>query len=187
MKFIPVALLLLIFSACSAESEPALDVNFIDNVDCRDVSQEILPLTVVEISINGTLHEITAETAITPAERSRGLMCRESLGQSEGMLFVYSGSQFNPFWMFNTYFPIDIAYLNEDGKPIQLKTMTPCPRTDGESRAIWRGRCATEANEYSVPAGYHYALEVEGGWFSKNGVETLVGHEIEVSWELPTK
>jgi len=177
VKFIPVALLLLIFSACSAESEPALDVNFIDNVDCRDVSQEILPLTVVEISINGTLHEITAETAITPAERSRGLMCRESLGQSEGMLFVYSGSQFNPFWMFNTYFPIDIAYLNEDGKPIQLKTMTPCPRTDG----------ATEANEYSVPAGYHYALEVEGGWFSKNGVETLVGHEIEVSWDLPTK
>ncbi len=187
MKFIPVALLLLIFSACSTESKPTLDVNFIDNVDCRDVSQEILPLAIVEVSINGTLHEVTAEIAVTPAERSRGLMCRENVGESEGMLFVYSGAQFNPFWMFNTYFPIDIAYLNGAGKPIQLKTMKPCPRNDGESRAIWRGRCATEANEYSVPSGYTYALELEGGWFNKNGVENLVGHEIKVSWDLPTE
>lgn len=105
----------------------------------------------VTLTING--HKITAEVADQPDERVRGLMFRDSLGADAGMLFVYSDDSERRFWMKDTRIPLSIAYLDASGRIVKLADMQPL-------------------NETGVPSGRpaRYALEVNQGWFAKNGV-----------------
>jgi uncharacterized membrane protein (UPF0127 family) len=48
-------------------------------------------------------------------ERARGLMFRESLPKSAGMLFVYETPLRPSFWMKNTVIPLDIIFVRADG------------------------------------------------------------------------
>ncbi len=66
------------------------------------------------------------ELAITYAEKSEGLMFREFLNHSDGMLFVYDSEKKYSFWMKNTLIPLDIIWINSDYKIVTIKTAYPC-------------------------------------------------------------
>jgi uncharacterized membrane protein (UPF0127 family) len=98
--------------------------------------------------------EITAEIVDTPEGHAQGLMGRKKLGDNSGMLFVFPRSKRLSFWMANTYIPLDIAFVGADGRIRQIEKMSPLCTKSIPSRDECR-----------------YALEVNEGWFSKNGIE----------------
>ena len=47
-------------------------------------------------------------------------MFRKSLGQREGMLFVYERPKIIAMWMKNTYIPLDMLFINQGGQVVKI-------------------------------------------------------------------
>ncbi len=101
---------------------------------------------------------VRAEVARTPEQRERGLMFRETLPEGRGMLFVFDRPEVRSFWMKDTYIPLDIAFIDETFRIVDIQQMEP--RTE-------------DPHISARPA--MFALEVPRGWFAAHGIR--VGDE----------
>jgi uncharacterized membrane protein (UPF0127 family) len=108
-----------------------------------------LPTTA--LSING--HKIIAEVASTLETRATGLMNRFSLKPDTGMLFVFERPEPLAFWMKNTFIPLSIAFLDVDGRILNIEDMAP----------------QTETSHWSKGPAL-FALEMRKGWFVERGI-----------------
>jgi len=97
------------------------------------------------------------EVARTPDEQQQGLMYRESLPPKTGMIFVFPDSAPHHFWMKNTMIPLDIVWLDQNGKVIFVSARTPPCRSDP---------CPTYGPDAPAPT----VLEIAGGMAEKEGV-----------------
>ena len=73
--------------------------------------------------------EYNVEVARTEEEKVKGLQEKESLGEDEGMLFVYDEPQEIAFWMKDTAIPLDIVFIDEDGEVISVQQGQPYDET----------------------------------------------------------
>lgn len=72
---------------------------------------------------------ITAELAITEAERQKGLMFRETLLPDQGMLLVFEEEDIYYIWMKNMKFSIDILWLDREKRIVHIeKNVPPCKK-----------------------------------------------------------
>ena len=99
-------------------------------------------------------HKVTAEVATTPDQRSLGLMNRFSLQPDHGMLFIFEQAEPLGFWMKNTFIPLSIAFLDAEGRILNIEDMAP----------------QTETTHWSKGSGL-YALEMRKGWFAERGIK----------------
>lgn len=78
---------------------------------------------VIETAANGA-RKFEVWLVRTPAERARGLMHVESLEDNSGMLFVYPSPQFVGMWMKNTLIPLDMIFIEADGRIVFIAENT---------------------------------------------------------------
>lgn len=116
----------------------------------------------VRIETGDTVLTLRAELARTPDERAYGLMERSSLPRDAGMLFLYPepADSSAGFWMFRTRIPLDIAFLDDEGRIIAIRSMVPC---ESPNPAV----CPST----SPGQPFQGALEVNRGYFREHGVE----------------
>jgi uncharacterized protein len=110
------------------------------------------------------MKKLYIEIANNPESRSKGLMYRKELMDDHGMLFKFDSNDHLSFWMKNTYIPLDIAFLDDRGKILQISEMYPL----STRRVISKVPCKL-------------ALEVNKGWFDKNKIgegDVLSGIEL---------
>lgn len=78
------------------------------------------------IEIEGTEYDVVI--ADTEELREKGLQGVTNLPANEGMLFVFDEPQSVAFWMKDTYIPLDIIYISQDGEVLQV--FPNCAPTD---------------------------------------------------------
>lgn len=98
---------------------------------------------------------VRMQLAVRPGEMQRGLMERRDLGTDDGMLFVYEKPQALSFWMRNTPTALDIGFFNAAGVLEEIYPLHPFDETAVASRS----------------SELQFALEMNQGWFQRNGVK----------------
>jgi hypothetical protein len=103
------------------------------------------------------------EIAMTPEECQRGLMFRKEIPETGGMLFVFAEERERHFWMKNTLVPLDIIFLDGQGRVVSVFQMpSEPPRRPGESEEAYESRLPSYASQN--PA--RYAIELRAGMAS---------------------
>jgi len=109
-----------------------------------------------------TIPTLRVKIADTPEQQARGLMFVKNLDKDSGMLFIFGSTQKLSFWGENTYIPLDIAFVDANGKIVKIDRISPMSRNSVSS---------------GVPC--KYAIESNINFFSFNGIR--VGDRIIIN------
>ena len=125
----------------------------------------------IPVSIAASSGEVTfqSELADAPTERNKGLMFRESMGEREGMLFLFPDEAPRSFWMRNTLIPLDMIFVRSDRTILGIVENAE-PKTD-TARA--------------VEGASQFVLEINGGLSRKLGIAP--GQTVTFMAPIPTR
>jgi len=111
---------------------------------------------------------LDVQVADDDAEREQGLMGITNLPENHGMAFRWDGPTDATFWMKDTLIPLSIAFVDQDGKVIAIREMTPCT--------------ADPCTTYGADTTYTMAIEANANWFEDHDV--AVGDPVTFQGQL---
>ena len=118
------------------------------------LSLPVLADELPRVDLTAGFYRIQAEVAARDPDRMQGLMHRRSMPANHGMLFVFAQAARHCMWMRNTFLPLSVAFLDEEGRILNIEDMQP----------------QTEDNHCAAKAA-RYALEMNLGWFAGKGIK----------------
>ena len=127
-----------------------------------EASRADMPLA----ELGAGMYRIEAEVAATPQTRQLGLMNRTGMAPQRGMVFVFTGDERHCMWMKNTLIPLSVAFLDKEGRILNIEDMQP-----------------RSENNHCAARPARYALEMNLGWFAAKGIK--VGDSVRGIDRLP--
>lgn len=100
---------------------------------------------------------VELEIADTDDSRARGLMFRKELPANSGMLFIFPQDGIYSFWMKNTLLPLDMIWLDNDLRVVDIKSFVPVCRS-------------YDCPSYTPVSQARYVLEVNAGFTAFNRI-----------------
>ena len=128
------------------------------------------PLPTTELTIDGRTFEL--ELALTPDQRYQGLSDRHAIPADGGMLFVFPEAAHRTFVMRRCLVPIDLIFLDADGRVVRMHQMQVEPY----------GRPEWQLTDYDSDAPAQYAIELKGGML--NELDLSRGDRIDLPGDL---
>jgi uncharacterized protein len=128
----------------------------------QEASQNGTDYLKAKISIKGL--QLSADIPTTRELMGKGLGVKDELKENESMLFVFEKPGKHSFWMKDMKFPIDIIWLDSNGKVVHIQeNLEPCPLVF---------ICPT----YAPSTDSQYVLETVSGFSSRHniGLGTIV-------------
>ena len=117
----------------------------------------------LELQLSGHSYEV--EIADIASEQSLGLANRPTIGDYDGMIFLFPEARTQSFWMKGMQFPLDIIWIAED-KVIGFEQDAP-PHTSGTPKV------------YFSPEPANMVLEVAAGTVFRDNIQ--VGDIIDIT------
>ena len=130
--------------------------------ECVEATPELSAMERATLGIRsgtGAFASIEVFIADSRDERAAGFqhLCRNLFPQT-AILFVFGQDKQPAFHMFNVHGPLDIAFIDAEGKVIDVRRMEPY------------GEDPTQHQLYGAPRPFRYALEMEAGRSVKLGL-----------------
>jgi uncharacterized membrane protein (UPF0127 family) len=119
----------------------------------QEFGQAQAKLRTIPLQVGG--HTLTAEVAATLEQRMRGMMFRKEMGRNDGMLFVFEEPAYQGMWMKNTLIPLSVAFLDKDGRILNIRDMQP-----------------QTLDHHGSDGPALYAIETNVGWFAERKIKT---------------
>lgn len=110
----------------------------------------------------------TLELALTAAQQVQGLSDRDHIAPDGGMLFVFDEARVRHFVMRRCLVPIDIIFLDPNGRIVAMHAMAVEPYDTAEE----------DLKRYSSGWPAQYAIELAGGWLDR--LNLAPGQRIEL-------
>lgn len=107
------------------------------------------------------MKHLIAEIADTPFSHQQGLMFREHLNDDSCMIFIFKNADNLRFWGFNTFIPLDIAFVSPENIITEINHIKPLCTDSVKSIK----KCDK-------------AIETNMGFFSKNNIKA--GEKIDI-------
>ncbi|WP_025917117.1 DUF192 domain-containing protein [Herminiimonas sp. CN] len=105
-------------------------------------------------TLTAGMYVIKAEVAANEAERQQGLMFREKMANNEGMIFDFEAPAGVCMWMKNTLIPLSVAFIDSNGKIVNIEDMQP-----------------QTTNSHCAKKAVRFALEMNQGWFKQKNIK----------------
>lgn len=113
--------------------------------------------------------EFHVELAASDPVRMMGLSGRPEIAEDSGMLFVFPDAQERYFVMRDCPIPIDIIFLDAQGRFLATHEMQPeAPRAESETSEVYEARL----KQYTSAGPMQFAIELRGGTIRTLGLRT---------------
>ena len=154
-KFLVASLIALMAGTAYAATDEAKENAVSTDATAATAEKQPEAMSLAKLKLGGK--EITVMIAETEEQRKQGLMNVERMDENNGMIFSYGAPVEKAcMWMKDTKIPLDVAFINGEGKIVNIEADMKPLSTDSH--------CNTAGPIY-------YALEMNAGWFAKNGVK----------------
>lgn len=110
-----------------------------------------------------SLSSFKLEIAENPQDLMTGLMFRESMDEDTAMLFKFPFKQYISLWMMNVQFDLDVAFLDDDYKILEIKFLKAFPHI--KDKYFFQKRAIRSS--FFV----QYALEAKQGFFKQQNLK----------------